>query len=64
MSDLCDTFSLYDLLNEIIFVKSQHGTSIDLILTNSPISFQNTSLIETGLSDYHKITLSVFKGFL
>ena len=34
---------------------------IDLILTNRPKSFQNSSVVETGLSDFHKMTLTVMK---
>ena len=39
------------------------GSSIDVMLTNRPRSFQYTSLIETGLSDCHKLILSLFKAF-
>ena len=34
---------------------------IDLILTNSPYSFQNSCVIETGLSDFHIMTVIVIK---
>ena len=34
---------------------------IDLILTNLPKSFQHTQTIEIGLSDFHKLTLTVLK---
>ena len=33
----------------------------DLILTNSPRSFLNTETYFTGLSDCHKLVISVFK---
>ena len=36
-------------------------TCIDLMLTNRPKSFQDTLVIETGLSDFHKMTVSVLK---
>ena len=57
MSDLCDTFSLSNLVNGVTCVKSQ-------MLTNRPKSFYNTSSIETGLSDCHKMIVSVFRAFL
>ena len=63
MYDLCDTFSLFNLVNDVTCVKSQNGTSIDVMLTNRPRSFHNTSLIETGLSDCHKMIVSVFRAF-
>ena len=34
---------------------------IDLILTNSSSSFQNSCAIETGLSDIHNMTITVMK---
>ena len=42
-------------------LKTDSGTSIDVLLTNRPRSFQNTAAIETGLSDYHKMILSFFR---
>ena len=33
------------------------------MLTKMPRRFQNTSLIETGLNDYHKIIVSAFRAF-
>ena len=63
MSDLCDTFSLSNLVNGVTCAKSQNGTSIDAMLTNRARRFHNTSLIETGLSDCHKMIVSVFRAF-
>ena len=37
------------------------STCIDLILTNCLGSFQNFSVIETGLSDFHKMIVTVIK---
>ena len=37
-------------------------TCIDLFLTNGPHSFQNTMTIFTGLSDFHKMIILVFKS--
>ena len=36
---------------------------IDVMLRDRPRSFHNTSLIETGISDCHKMIVSVFRGF-
>ena len=63
MSDLCDTFSLSNLVNGVTCVKSQNSTSIDVMLTKRPRSFHNNSLIETGLSDCHMMIVSVFRAF-
>ena len=66
-----------DILNKRIFkkllisnltpgiacVKSSVGSSIYVMLTNRPRNFQRTSLIETGMSDCHKLILSLFRAF-
>ena len=36
-------------------------TCIDLILTNCPGSFKNSCVIETGLSDFHTMIVTVMK---
>ena len=38
-----------------------HPSLIDIILTNRPRSFKNSVAIETGLSDHHKMVLTVLK---
>ena len=38
-------------------------TWIDLIITNRPKSFQESEVIKTGLSDFHKMSLKVMKVF-
>ena len=63
LSDLCDTFSLSNLISEVTCVKSSVGSSIDGRVTNRPKSFHHTSLIETGLSDFHELILSFFRAF-
>ena len=39
----------------------QNPSCIDLLLTNNVYSFQQTSAICTGLSDCHKLVLTVLK---
>ena len=36
-------------------------TCIDLILTNVPRMFQSTCVLETGLSDFHLMTVTVMR---
>ena len=45
----------------MVLVWSENPSCIDLILTNKPKSFQGTYVIETGLSDFHRMTLAVLK---
>ena len=62
MKVFCDTYNLTSLVNVATCFKSiDRPTSIDLILTNKKRSFQSTSIIETGLSDFHKLTTSILK---
>ena len=53
LSELCGTFNLKNLVKGITCNKGQHGSSIDVILTNKPGSFFHTNTAETGLSDHH-----------
>ena len=43
-------------------LKVRTTLDIDLFITNSPTSFQNTSTITTGLSDFHKMVITVLKA--
>ena len=64
MSEFCDTYSLKSLVKEATCFKNpERPTCIDLMLTNSPRSFQNSMVVETGLSDFHKMTVTVLKMF-
>ena len=50
------------LINDPTCFKNPESPScIDLILANNPYSFQNSWVIETGLSDFHKMIVSVMK---
>ena len=63
MRNFYNTYNLRCLVKEATCFKNIHNPScIDLILTNRPLSFQNTNVIETGSSDFHKLTLTVMKS--
>ena len=58
----CSNFNLSSVINKPTCYKNpDKPTCIDLILTNCPGSFQNSSVIETGLSDFHKMIVTVLK---
>ena len=64
MSEFCELYDLKNLIHSATCFKNPNKPScIDLILTNRPKSFHNSSVIETGLSDFHKLTLTVMKVF-
>ena len=65
MSEFCDVFDLRNLITEpTCFKTPENPSSIDVILTNKHRSFQNSSVIETGLSDHHKLLVTVMKSFI
>ena len=45
------------------YKNSGNQSCIDFILSNRPKSFFKTNTVFTGLSDFHKLVLSVFKTF-
>ena len=46
---------------QLCFKNSDKPTCIDLILTNQPNCFQYSNVVETGLSDFHLLTVTEFK---
>ena len=55
LTDLCVTFDLTNLINKKTCTKKSEGSSLDVFLTNHPKCFQHTCVIETALSDHHKL---------
>ena len=43
------------------FKSLSNPNCIDLVITNSSSGFQNTKAMSTGLSDFHKMVVSVLK---
>ena len=62
ISNFLETYNLKNLMKKPTCFKSDRPRSIDLILTNRVSSFQNTDAIETGLSDFHCMIVTVLKG--
>ena len=62
---LCDFLYEYNAKNLVkektCFKSLENLSCIDLFLTNSHQSFQNTTTISTGLSDFHKMVVTVMK---
>ena len=60
MNNFCETYNLENLINKpTCYKNARNPSSIDVILTNRPIRFANSMVIETGLSDHHKM---IFNG--
>ena len=62
IQDFLIEFSAKNLVKDKTCFKNLDNPScIDLFLTNSSQSFQNTTTVSTGLSDFHKMTVTVMK---
>ena len=61
-SEFLNTHNFSNLVKEpTCFKNPENPSCIDLFLTNSPKSFQNTCVVSTGLSDFHKMIVTVLK---
>ena len=57
----CDVSGFTNLVkNKTCFTKN-HSSSIDVMLTNKPRCFQNTTVFETGLRDFNGLVLALMK---
>ena len=60
MRTFSESYTLSSLIKEPTCYKNpQNPSCIDLILTNSPYSFQSSCVIETGLSDFQMMTVQL-----
>ena len=57
----CDVFGLFNLVKDKTCFTKNRCSSIDVMLTNKPRYFQNTSVFETGLGDFHGLVLTAMK---
>ena len=64
LCEFCQVYNLKSLIKEPTCYKNpDKPTCIDLILTNRPKSFQDSTAIDTGLSDFHKMIITVMKTY-
>ena len=62
VKNFCSSYNLTSMNNKPTCFKNPDNPScIDLILTNCSRSFQNSGVRETGLSDFHKLVVTVMK---
>ena len=62
LKDFCNLYNLTNLINKATCYKNANNPScIDLLLTNFPKYFQNSSVIETGLSNFYKMEVTMMK---
>ena len=62
MKEFCSLNGLKNLINEpTCYKNSEKTTCNELILTNQLTLFQHSTVLETGLSDFHLLTVTEFK---
>ena len=62
MIGFCEPYKLRNLVKHTnCFKNLENPSCIDFLLTSKPLTFQTTTVIETGLSDFHKIIVVVMK---
>ena len=60
MKTFSETYKLRNLIKELTCFKSpENPICMDLILTHKLLSFKNTYVIQTGLSDFHKMIVMI-----
>ena len=65
MQTFCKMYKFKSLIKQLTCYKDRDKPScIDFILTNVPRMFQSTCVIETGLSDFHLMTVTVMRKTL
>ena len=64
MIDFCQSYKMKNLINNFTCYKNPNkSTCIDLVLTNKPRFFKNSSVLETRLSDFDKMILKVMRAY-
>ena len=64
IKEFCEIYYLKNLVMHPTCYKNPANPScIDLILTNRQKQFHNTTVVETGLSDFHKMTVTILKTY-
>ena len=59
INDFMTLFDLKNLVRELTCFKSSNPRCIDLIFTHRGRNFQQSTAVETGLSDFNKMVVTV-----
>ena len=64
-NEFCQLYNLENLIKQPTCYKNAgNPTNIDVILTNKKEFFENSFVIETGISDHHKMVITVLKVYV
>ena len=64
LEEFCDNFNPTNIVKRNTCFTKNNKPTIDLLLTNKPMSFQMTNTTQTGLSDCHKLISSFIKSYI
>ena len=64
LEECCDNFNLTNIVKRNTCFTENDKSTMDLLLTNKPMSFQVTNTTGTGLSDCHKLISSFMKSYI
>ena len=64
MHDFCNVYNLESLSNTpTCFKNPENPSCINLLLKNSKSNFNEALVLESGLSDFHKLVVPVLKSY-
>ena len=64
LADFCETYNLSNLVKGPTCYKNPTNPScIDLLFINRTGNYKQSIMVETGISDYHKLVVTVMKSF-
>ena len=63
ISDFREVYNTKNIKEKTCFKNPENATCIDLILSNRPRSYLDSTVVETGLSDFHKMFVTVMKMY-
>ena len=62
LDEFCNLFDLANLIKTETCCTKYHKSTIELFLTNRPLSFQKSRTTKSGISNYHKLISTFFKS--
>ena len=64
MHDFCNVYNLESLSNTLTCFKNPENPScVDFLLKNSKNNFDEAVVLESGISDFHKLVVSLLKSY-
>ena len=62
LQNFCESFLFENLIKKPTCYKGGTPTGIDHIVTNIPKRFMKSIVLETGISDHHKMIMTIFRS--